>query len=55
MGRKKLTFKELAKKILEEEKRPLTTSEIWEIAVKKGYDKLCSNKGKTPDATLSAP
>jgi len=54
MGRKKLTFKELAKKILEEEKRPLTTSEIWEIAVKKGYDKLCSNKGKTPDATLSA-
>jgi len=54
MGRKKLTFKELARKILEEERRPLTASEIWEIAVKKGYDKLCSNKGKTPDATLSA-
>lgn len=33
---KKLTFKELAKKILEEEKRPLTVEEMWEIAQKKG-------------------
>lgn len=42
---KKLTFKELAKRILEEEKRPLAVKEIWEIAVKKGYDKLCDTQG----------
>ena len=54
MGEKSLTFKELAKKILEEEKRPLTASEIWKIAVEKGYDKLCNSKGKTPERTLAA-
>ncbi len=51
---KKLTFKELAKKVLEEEKRPLTVEEIWEIAVKKGYDKLCGTQGKTPWRTIGA-
>lgn len=51
---KKLTFKELAKKILEEEKRPLTVEEIWEIAQKKGYDKLCSSQGKTPWRSIGA-
>ncbi len=51
---KKLTFKELAKRILEEEKRPLAVKEIWEIAVKKGYDKLCDTQGKTPWKTVAA-
>ncbi len=51
---KKLTFKKLAKKVLEEEKRPLTVKEIWEIAKKKGYDKLCNTKGKTPWMTIAA-
>ena len=37
---KKLTFKELAQKILEEERRPLTVEEIWKIAVEKEYDKF---------------
>ncbi|WP_126993436.1 COG2958 family protein [Thermosipho globiformans] len=50
----KLTFKELAIKILEEEKRPLTVEEIWELAKKKGYDKLCSSQGKTPWRTIGA-
>jgi len=54
MGEKNLTFKELAKKILEEEKRPLTALEIWEIAVNKGYDKFCNSRGKTPERTLAA-
>jgi len=50
----KLTFKELTKKILEEEKRPLTVEEIWESALKKGYDKFCGTQGKTPWRTIGA-
>jgi len=50
----KLTFKELAMKILEEEKCPLTVEEIWEIAQKRGYDKFCSSQGKTPWRTIGA-
>lgn len=49
-----LTFLQMAKKVLEEEKQPLSASEIWQIAVSKGYDKLVETKGKTPWATLSA-
>ncbi len=33
-----LTFLELAKKVLREEKRPLSPSEIWKVAVAKSYD-----------------
>lgn len=44
----------MAEKVLEEEKQPLTASEIWLVAVNKGYDKLLSSKGKTPWATLGA-
>ncbi len=49
---KQLTFIGLAKKILTEEKRPLSPSEIWKIAVAKGYDKELETKGKTPAASL---
>ena len=48
------TFLELARKILSEEKRPLTSDEIWQVAAAKHYDKLLSTKGKTPWATLGA-
>src|SRR5260370_35213171 len=48
----KLTFLELAAKILKEENKPLSPSEIWKIAVAKGYDKQLETKGKTPDASL---
>jgi len=51
---KKLTFKELAKKVLEEEGRPLSVEEIWNLAVKKGYDKLCGTQGKTPWSSIAA-
>ncbi len=51
---KNLTFKELAKKILEEEKRPLTVEKIWEIAQEKGYDKYCASQGKTPWRSIGA-
>src|SRR5712692_8039833 len=48
----KLTFLGLAQQILKEEKKPLSPSEIWKIAVAKGYDKQLETKGKTPDASL---
>jgi hypothetical protein len=47
-------FLELAKKVIEEEKRPLTPTEIWEIAQSKDYDKDLPTTGKTPAATLGA-
>ena len=48
----KLTFLALAEQILKEEKRPLSPSEIWKIAVAKGYDKQLESKGKTPSGSL---
>ena len=49
-----LTFIELAKRVLREEKQALSTDEIWKIAVSKGYDKLLRSVGKTPWATIGA-
>jgi len=51
---KQLSFLELAKRVLAEEKRPLSADEIWDIAKQKGYDAEVSTKGKTPAATISA-
>jgi hypothetical protein len=48
------TFLELVKKILEEEKKPLSSEEIWELAKSKGYDKYVGTQGKTPWATIGA-
>jgi hypothetical protein len=49
-----MTFLELAKKILEEEKRPLSVEEIWLCAQQKGYDKNVNSKGATPARTIGA-
>jgi uncharacterized protein len=49
-----ITFLQMAQRVLEEEKKPLTISEIWKIAVSKNYNKLVDSKGKTPWATLGA-
>jgi len=49
-----LTFLQLTKKVLSEEKRPLSATEIWRIAVEKGHDKLVGSTGKTPYASLGA-
>jgi hypothetical protein len=49
-----MTFLELAERLLQEERRPLTASEIWQTAVNKGYDKELNSQGKTPWATLGA-
>ena len=43
-----LTFIDLAKKVLEEEKTPMTVEQIWENIQKKGYDTYIKSKGKTP-------
>lgn len=49
-----MTLLEIAKKILEEEKKPLNSMEIWDIANKKGYVDKQKHKGKTPWNTISA-
>lgn len=48
----KLTFLDLAEKILREENKPLSPSEMWRTAVSKEYDKNLESSGKTPAATL---
>jgi uncharacterized protein len=48
------TFLELAKRVLEEEKRPLTAQEIWEVAKDKGYDLNVGSVGKTPEKSVGA-
>jgi hypothetical protein len=50
----KLTFLQLAEKVLEEEGRPLSQMEIWECAVKRNLDSLVGSSGKTPWATIGA-
>jgi uncharacterized protein len=49
-----MTFLELAETVLKEEKRPLTSNEVWDLATEKGYDKQLKSKGVTPWATLGA-
>jgi hypothetical protein len=49
---KRMTFLELAQRVLSEQQRPLAPSEIWKIAVSKGYDRGVSAQGKTPAQTL---
>jgi len=46
------TFLELAKRVLEEEKRPLSSLEIWEVAKNKGYDLNVGSLSKTPWVVL---
>lgn len=50
----KWTFLELAKKILEEEKKPLSSEEIWEVGKSKGYDRNVGTQGKTPWMTIGS-
>jgi hypothetical protein len=48
----KITFLQLAERVLREEGRPLSPAEMWEVARSKNYDKLLDTTGKTPAATL---
>ena len=48
-----LTFLGLAERVIAEEKRPLSPSEIWKVAVVKRYHSMLRAKqGKTPASTL---
>jgi hypothetical protein len=48
-----LTFLGLAERVIAEEKRPLSPSEIWKVAVIKRYDSMLrAKRGKTPASTL---
>lgn len=49
-----MTFLELAEKILIEKQQPLSSTEIWNFAIQKGYEKELNTEGKTPWATLGA-
>lgn len=49
-----MTFLELAEKILTEKQQPLSSTEIWNYAIQKGYEKDLNTEGKTPWATLGA-
>ncbi|MFN0050449.1 MAG: HTH domain-containing protein [Cytophagales bacterium] len=49
-----MNFLELAEKVLTEANKPLSVSEIWDFALKKGFDKQLNSNGATPKATLSA-
>jgi hypothetical protein len=49
-----LTFLGLAKRVLEEEKKPLSVGEIWTLGKSKGLDQFLRGQGKTPWASLAA-
>jgi len=51
---RKMTFLELAQKVLRETNTPMSVEEIWEFARNKGYDSLVATKGKTPWRTIGA-
>lgn len=48
------SFYELAKLVIEEEKRPLSVEEMWSIAIQKGHDLKVGTKSKTPWTSISA-
>jgi uncharacterized protein len=51
---KKMTFLQIAERVLREEQEPLSPVEIWEAAKKKGYSDLLVTRGLTPWQTISA-
>ena len=49
-----MKFLDLAKQVLQECQKPLSGSEIWQIAKEKGYVDRLETIGKTPEQTLLA-
>jgi len=49
-----MKFLDLAKRVLKESQKPLSGSEIWQIAKEKGYVDRLETVGKTPEQTLLA-
>lgn len=50
----KLTFLQLAQKVLSESSAPMSSEEIWWVAFAKNYVQDLNSTGKTPSATLGA-
>jgi hypothetical protein len=50
----RLTFKDLAPRVLEQSSKSLTAEEIWALAEQRGYVAHLSSKGSTPWKTLSS-
>jgi hypothetical protein len=50
----KISFFELAKRVLEKVGKPITAGEIWQYAEQNGMASLLQSKGKTPEASLGA-
>jgi len=51
---RKMTFLELAQKVLREANTPMSVEEIWQFARNKAYDSSVATKGKTPWRTIGA-
>lgn len=49
-----LTFKDLAKAVLEESGNPMTADQIWDYAVAHGYADQVGSHGKTPERSIQA-
>ncbi|MHB1000368.1 MAG: HTH domain-containing protein [Armatimonadota bacterium] len=54
MNIQKMTFIQIAEKVLSEEKIAMSPEEIWEMAKTKGYDQLVGTQGKTPWRSIGA-
>lgn len=50
----KMTDRELCRLVLEKQSKPITASQVWEIAVKKGYDKRYDSCARDPSAAPKA-
>lgn len=50
----KISFFELAKRVLEDVGKPMTAGEIWQYAQQSGITTLLQSTGKTPEASLGA-
>ena len=51
---KKISFVELATRVIEKARKPMTAGEIWETAKQTGLASLLKSTGKTPEASLGA-
>jgi hypothetical protein len=50
----KISFIELAKRVLEQTRKPMTANEVWEHAQQTGLTHFLQSTGKTPEASLGA-
>lgn len=50
----KISFLELAKRVLEKVGKPMTAGEIWQYAEQTGIASLLQSTGKTPEASLGS-